>query len=91
MPRYKVNKALQHYLDKYYTLSEVLSIIYIGIHVCKHLYLCTNSLKCGLIILNKCVQHRQLHINNTLDGIIAFTMHAADLKNGSYITAIFYK
>ena len=48
---YKVDQALQYKLDKFYTVSEVLFIIYMGIYICKFLYICTNSPKCDLIVL----------------------------------------
>ena len=50
------------------------AIVYISIPIC---------LKFDLIVLNKCMQYRQLRMNNTPDGVLVFTMHAANLKYGS--------
>ena len=59
-------------------------MIYMGMYACKHLYISLTCPKYDLIVLNKYTQHCQLCINNTLDGVVAFTIHAASLKYGSY-------
>ena len=91
MPWYKVDWAFQHDIDKIYTLSKVLSIIYMGIYACKRLYICIYNPKFDPIVLNKCAQHSQLGTNYNLTGGIAFTMCSTNSKYGSYITATLYK
>ena len=55
VPWYKVDQAFQHDLGKFRALSEVLSIIYMGIYAFKRLYISTDSPKCDLIVLNRFV------------------------------------
>ena len=86
-----MDQAWKHDLDRFCALSEVLSIIYMGIYACKRLYICINSPKYDPKVLNRCVKYCQLRMNNKLTGFIAFTMCAATLKYGSYVTATLYK
>ena len=74
MLQYKVDKALQHDLDEFYALSEVLLFTYMGIYTCKRLIFTPTCPTYDLIVLNKCVQHYQLHKNNTLAGVVVLTM-----------------
>ena len=59
-----------------------------GIYVCKRLIFALTCPKYDLNILNKCVQHWQLRITNTIAGVVVSTVRAENYLYGSYITAI---
>ena len=62
-----------------------------GIYAFKCLYICTDSPKYNLIIVNKCIQHCQLRKNNAIDDVVVSTMHSANYLYGSYITTALYE
>ena len=90
MPRYKVDQALQHDLDKLFAWFWVLSIVYMVIYACKHLIFALICPKYDPIVLIKCAQHCQLRTNNILPGVIVLTICAINYLYGSCATTTLY-
>ena len=86
VPRYKVDQALQHDLDIFYALSEVLLFIYMVIYACKRLVFAPNCPKYDPIVLNKCAQYCQLRKNNTPTSVVVSAMRAQNSLYGSCAT-----
>ena len=86
-----MDQALQHDLDKLFVWYWVLLIVDMGIYACKRLIFAPTCTKYNPIILNKCVQHCQLHASNTLDGLIVLTMREINYFYGSCTTSAHYK
>ena len=77
--------------DKFYALSEVLLFIYMGIYVCKCLIFAPTCPKYIPIVVNKCIQPRQMHKNSTLAGVVVLKMCADNYLYASCITTTLHK